>query len=123
MSALGDIIAQKLHEIVAEGKIGIDYTFDGSRDKNLALRRKYHINDAKMKEVLLKITGTHYIKSEPSTNEVHPDDVVHIFKILEDLMPRYEENSNYVSVYIYIKITWPEGEEPMFIISFHEDEE
>ena len=38
-------------------------------------------------------------------------------------MLRYEEDSSYVNVCIYIKITWPNGEEPMYIISFHEDEE
>lgn len=123
MIPMGNIIAQRLHEVVLEGELGIDYTFAGDRDKNIALRRKYKVNDAKMKEILLEITETHYCKSEPSTNEDHPDDVVHVFKIQEDLMPRFEETYSYVNVCIYIKITWPKGEEPMFIISFHEDEE
>ena len=123
MIPMGNIIAQRLHEVVLEGKLGIDYTFAGDRDKNIALRRKYKVNDAKMKEILLEISGTHYIKSEPSTNEDHPDDVIYVFKIQKDLMPRFEEDSIYVNVCIYVKITWPDGEEPMFIISFHEDEE
>lgn len=76
-----------------------------------------------MKEILLEISETHYVKSSASTNENHPDDLVHVFKIQKDLMPRYDENSSYVNVCIYVKITWPDGEEPMFIISFHEDEE
>lgn len=123
MIPMGNIIAQRLHEVVLEGELGIDYTFDGDRDKNIALRRTYKVNDAKMKEILLDITGAHYIKSESSTNEDHPDDVIHVFKIQEDLMPRFEEDFCYVNVCIYVKITWPDGEEPMFIISFHEDEE
>ena len=123
MIPMGNIIAQRLHEVVLDGELGIDYTFAGDREKNIALRRTYRVSDAKMKEILLEISGTHYIKSEPSTNEEHPDDVVHVFKIQEDLMPRFEEASSYVNVCIYVKVTWPEGEEPMFIISFHEDEE
>ena len=64
-----------------------------------------------------------YIKSEESTNEEHYGDTVHVFKIDEELMPRYDEEADYVKVCIYVKITWPDGQEPMFIISFHEDEE
>lgn len=71
----------------------------------------------------MEISETHYIKSEPSTNVNHPDDVVHVFKIQKELMPKFEESSSYVNVCIYVKITWPDGKEPMFIISFHEDEE
>lgn len=44
MLNMGNIIAQKLHEVVSEGEPGIDYTFDGERDKNIALRRKYRVN-------------------------------------------------------------------------------
>lgn len=123
MIPMGNIIAQRLHEVVLEGELGIDYTFAGDRDKNIALRRKYKVNDAKMKEILLEISGAHYIKSDLSTNEDHVDDVVHVFKIQKELMPKFEEASSYVKVCIYVKITWPNGEEPMFIISFHEDEE
>ena len=123
MIPMGNIIAQKLHEVVSEGKLGIDYTFDEERDKNIAFRRIYSINDAKMRDILLEIKGMHYVKSELSKNKEHPDDVVHVFKIKKDLIPRYEESSGYVKVCIYVKVTWPSGEEPMFIISFHEDEE
>ena len=123
MIPMGNIIAQRLHEVVLEGELGIDYTFAGDRDKNIALRRKYKVNDAKMKEILLEITEKHYCKSESSTNEEHPEDVVHVFKIQEDLIPRFEETYSYVNVCIYVKITWPDSEEPMFIISFHEDDE
>jgi len=31
------------------GELGIDYTFAGDRAKNIALRRKYKVNDTKMK--------------------------------------------------------------------------
>ena len=123
MIPMGNIIAQRLHEVVLDGELGFDYTFDRERDKNRALRRKYNVNDAKMKEILLEINGSHYVKSEQSTNEEHPDDTVYVFKIDKDLIPRFDEKIDYVSVCIYIKITWPDGEEPMFIISFHEDEE
>lgn len=122
MAPMGNIIAQRLHEVVVEGNLGIDYTFAGDRDKNIVFRRKYIVNDDKMKDILLKITEKHYRKSELSTNEEYPNDVVHVFKIQEDLMPRFEENCSYESVCIYIKVTWPDGESPMFIISFHEDE-
>ncbi|HHX57228.1 MAG TPA: hypothetical protein GX710_04345 [Clostridiales bacterium] len=121
--SMGNIIAQRLHEVVLEGEFGYDYTFYGERDKNKALRRKYNVNDAKMKEILLELNGSHFINSELSLNEIHPDDVVHVFKINEGLMPRFDEKANYLSACIYIKVTWPDGEEPMFIISFHEDEE
>lgn len=123
MIPMGNIIAQRLHEVVLKGELGVDYTFAGDRDKNIALRRKYKVNDAKMKEILLEITETHLVKSEPSTSEEHPNDIVHIFKIQKDLMPKYKEAADYESVCIYVKITWPDGENPMFIISFHEDEE
>ena len=51
-------------------------------------------------------------------NKEHINDTVHIFKINEKLMPRYDELADYRLVCIYIKVTWPEGKEPMFIISF-----
>ena len=123
VSPMSKIIAQRLHEVVLDGELGIDYTFAEDRAKNIALRRKYKVNDAKMKEILLEITEAHYSKSELSTNKDHPNDVVHVFKIQEDLMPRFVENSSYENVCIYVKITWPDGMKPMFIISFHEDEE
>ena len=123
MIPMSDIIAQRLHEVVSEGELGCDYTFAVERDKNKALRRNYKIKDAKMKEILLELNGSHYVKSEKSTNEEHPNDTVHVFKIVEKLMPKFDESANYVSICIYIKVTWPDGEEPMYIISFHEDEE
>lgn len=76
-----------------------------------------------LKEILLKIDASHYVKSEQSTNADYSDDTVHIFKINEDLMPRFNEESDYVNICIYIKVTWPDGADPMFIISFHKDEE
>lgn len=44
-------------------------------------------------------------------------DYVLTFKIQEGLMPRFVENSSYENVCIYVKITWPDGMKPMFIIS------
>ena len=78
---------------------------------------------SKKEEILLKLEREHYVKSEESMNKEHINDTVHIFKINEKLMPRYDELADYRLVCIYIKVTWPEGKEPMFIISFHEDEE
>lgn len=120
MSSMGEIIAHRLHDTVAKGEIGIDYTIDWRRDKNAALRRTYKVTDAIVKEILLEIHGSHYVKSEKSDSAEHPDDTVHVFAIRKELMPRFIEHANYVNVDIYIKVTWPDGEEPMFIISFHE---
>ena len=33
MNPMGKIIAQRLHEVVLEGELGFDYTFDQDRDK------------------------------------------------------------------------------------------
>lgn len=123
MVSMGKIIAQRLHDVVLDGELGLDYTFDKEQDKNQILRTKYVVTDAMMRIILLKIDESHYIKSEKSTNEEHYGDTVHVFKINEELMPRYDEEADYVKVCIYVKITWPDGKEPMFIISFHEDEE
>lgn len=120
MSSMGDIIAQRLHDTVANGEIGVDYTIDWRRDKNVALRRKYKVTDTIIQTILMEIDGSHYVKSEKSDNEEHLDDTVHVFTICKELMPRFIEHANYVNVDLYIKVTWPDGEEPMFIISFHE---
>ena len=40
VSPMSKIIAQRLHEVVLDGELGIDYTFAGDRAKNIALRRK-----------------------------------------------------------------------------------
>lgn len=53
MSLMSKIIAQRLHEVVLDGELGIDYTFAGDRAKNIALRRKYKVNDTKMKSRIL----------------------------------------------------------------------
>ena len=123
MIPMGNVIAQRLHEIVTNGQLGFDYSFDREREKNKRFRVDYCIDDAKMKEILLALTEEHYVKSEPSTHPEHLGDIVYVFKIFRDLIPRFDEEADYVCVCIYIKVTWPDGEEPMFIISFHEDEE
>ena len=43
-----------------------------------------------MKEILLEITEIHYIKSGPSTNKDHPNDIVHVIKMKK----KNKENSN-----------------------------
>lgn len=123
MNAMGGVIAQKLHETVSTGELGDDYILAGGRDKYLKLIRKYNVDNERIREILLDIDVAHYIKSERSANEKHQDDTVHIFKIVEKLMPKFDEKADYVSVCLYIKVTWPESKSPMFIISFHEDEE
>lgn len=35
MIPMGNVIAQRLHEVVLEGELGVDYTFDGDREKIL----------------------------------------------------------------------------------------
>lgn len=123
MIPMGKIIAQRLHEIVTNGELGYDYTLDLRREKNRRFRMQYCINDAMMKDILMELTEQHYVKSEQSANPEHLDDIIHVFKIAKDLVPRIDEEVNFVHVCIYIKVIWPSGEEPMFIISFHEDEE
>ena len=120
--AMACLIAERIHHTVSTGTLGNEFTFAHERDKNMSLRRRYRVNDQKMIEILLELKSEHYIKSENSDNKKHPNDVVHVFKILKDLLPRYDENADYVQVCIYIKVTWPDGNDPMFIISFHEDE-
>ena len=83
MISMGKIIAQRLHDVVLDGELGLDYTFDKERDKNQILRTKYVVTDAMMRIILLKIDESHYIKSEKSTNEEHYGDTVHVFKINE----------------------------------------
>jgi len=36
-------------------------------------------------------------------------------------MPKWIEDAEYCNVMIYIKITWPDEQKFMFIISFHQD--
>lgn len=122
MGQISDVIASRLHDVVTNGIFGVDYTFALDRDKNRALRRKYVIDDKKMIQILLMLDGSNYDKSEPSSNEFHLGDTVHVFRIQVNLMQRYKEDAMLEQVWLYIKITWPEGEEPLFIISFHEDE-
>lgn len=113
-----DLIVGRLHETIRNGEIGLDYTFDCNREKNKSFDREYNLSISKKEEILLKLEREHYVKSEESMNKEHINDTVHIFKINEKLMPRYDELADYRLVCIYIKVTWPEGKEPMFIISF-----
>ena len=110
-----DLIVGRLHETIRNGEIGLDYTFDCNREKNKSFDREYNLSISKKEEILLKLEREHYVKSEESMNKEHINDTVHIFKINEKLMPRYDELADYRLVCIYIKVTWPEGKEPMII--------
>lgn len=112
----------KIHKMIRDGTLGVDYTI-ANRDKNRQLRKDYIIDDSKIREVLLGLQVNNLIKVEKSNNGAHPDDIVYIFKKLIRLMPRWQEDTDYQNVKVYIKITWPTECEGtmMFIISFHED--
>lgn len=65
MIEMGNIIAQRLHDIVKNGTLGIDYTLAGLREKNLKLRRDYFLDDSKMIAILLELNESHFVRSEP----------------------------------------------------------
>ena len=90
-----DLIVGRLHETIRNGEIGLDYTFDCNREKNKSFDREYNLSISKKEEILLKLEREHYVKSEESMNKEHINDTVHIFKINEKLMPRYDELADY----------------------------
>lgn len=49
MVQMGNFIAQRIHEVVLNGELGFDYSFDRNRDKNIQFKRKYNIDDDKIK--------------------------------------------------------------------------
>ncbi|MFR8617175.1 MAG: hypothetical protein ACLVFD_05145 [Anaerostipes hadrus] len=113
-----DLIVGRLHETIRNGEIGLDYTFDCNREKNKSFDREYNLSISKKEEILLKLEREHYVKSEESMNKEHINDTVHIFKINEKLMPRYDELADYRLVCIYIKVTWPEGKDRCSLYHF-----
>lgn len=113
-------VLARIHDTVYNKILGIDYTI-ADRKKNQRLRNDYRMDDAKIKQILLDLQSTDFVKSEGSTNPLHPDDMIYVFKKSVILMPRWQENADYKQVILYIKITWPVDDELMFIISFHED--
>lgn len=115
-------LIDKLHELVRDGTLGLDYTIS-DRDKNRTLRNNYVVTDATIKKILLSLCIDDFVKFETSNNPKFSDEIVYIFKKYYLLMPRWEENSDYKNVRLYIKIVWPDDEKFMFIISFHEDED
>lgn len=114
------MILENVHRIVRDGTLDQDYTI-AKRDKNRWLKRDYNIDDARIREILLDLQVEDFIKAEKSDNLEHPEDVIYVFKKTTLLMPRWQENADYVNVKLYIKITWPTDNTMMFIISFHED--
>lgn len=115
-----DQIIQKLKNTIEKGIYGIDYTVI-PRWKNRCLRRDYVVNDNDIVDILSRLTSADFEKTEPSKNSNHLNDTVAIFKKTEMLLPKWMEDAEKVFVTIYIKITWPEEEKGMLIISFHED--
>ena len=113
-------LLENVHRMVRDGTLDQDYTI-AKRDKNRWLRRDYNIDDAKIREILLDLQTEDFIKAEKSDKLEYPDDVIYVFKKTTLLMPRWQENADYVNVRLYIKITWPTDNTMMFIISFHED--
>lgn len=115
-----ETIIRRIKRTIQNGEFGIDYTIS-KRDKNEYLKQDYNINDEKIIQILMDLEPENFIKAEKSNNSRHPDDIIFVFKKKVLLMPRWIEHAEYCNVMIYIKITWPEGQDSMFIISFHED--
>ena len=113
-------IIDRLKNTIQNGEFGIDYTIS-QRDKNKQLKQDYNLTDEKIIKILKDLEPENFIKTEPSNNLRHPNDTVYIFKKNVMLMPRWIEYAEYCNVRIYIKITWPDEQNSMFIISFHED--
>ena len=114
---------EKIHNLIRDGTFGDDYTII-PRSKNRQLRKDYNIDDDKIKEILLQLQTGDMIKAERSNHELHPNDIVYVFKKNCLLMPRWREEADFTSVVLYIKITWPVENEGtyMLVISFHEDD-
>ena len=115
-----DIIT-RLKNSINNGTMGRDYVIL-PRDKNKELTYKYLIDTNKQKEILLSLTTDDYISSETSINKDFPNDIVHIFYKKVNLIPLIDRGISYKKVPIYIKFTWPDQEEILLIISFHEAE-
>ena len=114
-------IIEILRQTVINGKFGVDYTII-PRDKNNELREKFLINDYKVKTILLSLSEDDFIKTEKSTSENFPNDIVHIFKKNVSLIQRYTETFDSQIIKLYIKFTWTEQIEfrNLIIISFHQ---
>lgn len=97
-------LLENIHRMVRDGTLDQDYTI-AKRDKNRWLKRDYNIDDAKIREILLDLQVEDFIKAEKSDKLEYPDDVIYVFKKTTLLMPRWQENADYVNVRLYIKIT------------------
>ena len=82
----------------------------------------YIIDDDKIKRILLELTEDDFIKTEESTSEEFPDDIVHIFKKDVSLIKRFfSKDIEPQNVKLYIKFTWTTKTEygNLIFISFH----
>ncbi len=113
-------IIRRIKETIQKGKFGIDFTIS-KREKNEYLKQQYNINDDKIIEIMMDLETKDFIKKEKSNNLLHPEDIIYVFKKSVLLMPKWIEDAEYCNVMIYIKITWPDEQKFMFIISFHQD--
>ena len=120
-----ELVIERLRQTIRTGKYGKDYTII-PRDKNNKLREMYLIDDNKIKMILMSLTVDDFIKTELSTSEEFPDDIVHFFKKNVSLILRYSDNIEAQTVKLYIKFTWSKKNEygNLIFISFHRwDEE
>ena len=113
-------IIRRMKETNQKGKFGVDYTLC-KRKKNEYQKHEYNINDDKINEKMMDLEPKDFIKKEKSNNLMHPEDIIYVFKKSVILMPKWIEDAEYRNVMIYIKITWPDEQNFMFIISFHQD--
>jgi len=113
-------IIRRIKETIQNGKFGDDFTIS-KREKNEYLKQEYNINDDKIIQIMMDLEPKNFIKQEKSNHLKHPEDIIYVFKKSVLLMPKWIEDAEYCNVMIYIKITWPDEQNSMFIISFHQD--
>ena len=113
-------LIERIQDTVRTGILGEDYTII-PRDKNRWLRRDYNITDLRIRQILLDLQMEDFVKAAKSDQPKFAQDIIYVFKKDVSLLPRWQEEADYIVVRLYIKITWPREDLKMLIISFHED--
>lgn len=113
-------LIERIRDTVRTGILGEDYTII-PRDKNRWLRRDYNITDIRIRQILLDLQMGDFVKAAKSDQPKFAQDIIYVFKKDVSLLPRWQEEADYIVVRLYIKITWPREDLKMLIISFHED--